>query len=180
MTGRSCGKYAVLIPELESFTEKEKKTAVHFLSYFLSKLNREQKQKYVEMIIDFLARDGTNYTYRTAVSDIQTRVGKNPQKFTETMMAITQQIVSSGEQFNLQSVNKELLWFQHQANSMKSLLRFIMGKLGGSNMASDVLEEIGREVVVTNAVDNNNGQALSVSFMKQYIQHLKAGGRGYL
>ena len=40
-------------------------------------------------------------------------------------------------------------------------------------MARDVLKEIG-ELLVTDAVDNNNGQALSVSFMKQYIQHLMA------
>ena len=57
-------KICSLIPELDSFTDKEKKTTIHFLADFLSKLNREQKQKYVEMIIDFLAGDGTNVTYR--------------------------------------------------------------------------------------------------------------------
>ena len=160
-----------LIPELDSFTERETKTTVNFLADFLSKLNREQKQKYAEMIIDFLAKDGTNWTYRWGVSDITKRLDKNPKKFTETMIAITQQIVSSGEQFTLQSVNPELLRLQHQANSMKSLFRFIMGKLRGSDMAVNVLEEIG-QLLVTNAVDNNSGHALSVSFLKQYIECL--------
>ena len=163
-------KICSLIPELESFTDKEKKTAVHFLAEFLSKLNREQKQKYTEMIINFLAGDGTSVTYRWVVSDIRTRL-KKPRRFTQTMMAITQQIVSSGEEFTVQSVNKELLWLQHQANSMKSLFRFIMGKLSGSDMAADVLDEIA-ELLVTNAVDQDNGQVLSVSFLKHYIQHL--------
>ena len=165
-------KICSLIAELDSFTEQEMKTTVHFMADFLSKLNREQKHRYTEMIVDFLDSDGTEFTY---VSDIRERMNKSPKQFTETMMAITQQIVSSGEQFNLQSVNKELLWFQHQSNSMKGLFRFIMGKLRGSNMARDVLKEIG-ELLVTNSVDNNNGQALSVSFLKQYIQHLMAEG----
>ena len=55
-------KICSLIPELDSFTDKERKTTVHFLADFLSKLNREQKQQYAEMIIDFLASDGTNLT----------------------------------------------------------------------------------------------------------------------
>ena len=163
-------KICSLIPELDSFTEQEMKTAVHFLADFLSKLNTEQKQGCKEMIVDFLDSDKTDLTY---VSDIRKRVDKNPKQFTETMMAITQKIVSSGEGLTVQSVNKELLWFQHQVNSMKGLFRFIMGNLRGSDMARDVLKEIG-ELLVTNAVDNNNGQALSVSFMKQYIQHLMA------
>ena len=162
----------LIIPKQASFDEKEMKTTVHFLADFLSRLDRKLKEKYKDMINDLIDSDETYFAY---VSDIRKRMNKNPQIFTETMMAITQQIVSSGEELTLQSVNKELLWLRHQANSMKGLFRFIMGKLRGSGVDSDVLKEIG-ELLVTNAIDNNNGQALSVSFLKQYIQHLMEEG----
>ena len=157
-------------PEAQSFTDEEFNAIFDFMIEYISKCSPEQRRKHREIAID-IAYKYEIRKYTAILNIFNDWVNRDPTRFGEIMLSHAERSLSSGETASFQSVIPQIQWLQDQANSMKILFRFIVGKLKGG-LVHQILGEIA-ELLVEHAVDSDSGEALPIIFLMKYLKDLK-------
>ena len=96
----------------------------------------------------------------------------NPEEAMEVLSSTLLNIISSSVMVLSTAVTKQVQWLQDQANSTKTLFRFILGKLTRHRkFAEEILREIA-DLLLENAFDSSSGEVLSIHFIQQYLLDL--------
>ena len=157
----------------QSLTDEELRVSFNFVLELLSLVDSEQKaRKKIRLYKLVHSKDYTARHFVLALQMISRWMNSDPMGSMELITSIVKRILSSADMPSFQSVTKQVQWLQDQANSMKILFRFIIGKLKSNpEMADQILREIA-EVLISHAFDQNSGEVLSVHFLKQYLTDL--------
>ena len=156
-------------PETRSFTDEEFNAIFDYMIEYISKCSPEQRRKHKEIAIDIAYKYEIG-KYTAILNKFSVLVNQDPTTFGQKMLSHAERSLSSGETASFQSVIPQIQWLQDQANSMKIMFRFIVGKLEG-DLVSQILGEIA-ELLVEHAVDSDSGEALPIIFLVKYIQDL--------
>ena len=89
-------------------------------------------------------------------------MNSDPVGSTELLTSIVKRLLSSADVLSFQSVTTQVQRLQDQANSMKILFRFIVGKLP-PELSNKILGEI-TEVLVARAFDHGSGGVYQFTF----------------
>ena len=157
-------------PEAQSFTDEEFNAIFDFMVEYISKCSPEQRRKHKEIAVDIAYKYEIG-KYTAILNKFSALVNQDPTTFGQKMLSHAERSLSSGETASFQSVIPQIQWLQDQANSMKILFRFIVGKLEG-DLVSQILGEIA-ELLVEHAVDSDSGEALPIIFLVKYMEDLK-------
>ena len=157
-------------PQMQSFTDKEFSCSFDFMIEYLSRCSPEQRRKNKEVVTDIVNNDKVTRFHTVLLPRINALVNQDPTGFGEFMISQAERSLSSGETVSFQSVIPQIQRLQDQANSMKILFKFIVGKLEG-DLVNQILGEIA-ELLVEHAVDSDSGEALSILFLRKYMQDL--------
>ena len=138
--------------------------------------DREQKGKLRERVYKIVHTNNNEARKFALVLQMIARwMDNDPRGSVELLTVVVQKLVSAGDTVAFQSVATSEQWLQDEANNMKILFRFIMGRLS-KDLATQVLVEI-TEILVEHAFDSDSGGVMSVHFMKQYVNDLMSQAR---
>ena len=155
--------------ETQSFTDEEFEAMFDFLIEYISKCSPEQRRKHKEFAMEMAYNDEIS-KHIAVLNMVNAGVNLDPTAFGEMMLSHAERTLASGEIASFQSVIPQIQWLQDQANSMKILFRFIVGKLDG-DLVNQILGEIA-ELLVDRALDSDSGEALPIIFLVRYMQDL--------
>ena len=159
---------AASLREAEKMNEAEFNAIFEYGFEFLSMADPEQKKKMIE-------RAKRVYDSRLDANKLAlilrlmvNWMDKKPDEAWEVMSSTCQNTVM----IPLKAITKQVQWLQDQANSMKILFRFILGKLTRHReLAEEILKEIA-ELQLEHAFDSSSREVLSIHFIQQYLLDL--------
>ena len=164
-------------PATQSFTDDERAFVFdYFMKEVMLLADKEQKRKLRERV-DKIVHTNNNEARKFALvlQMVARWMNKDPRGSLELLTAVVQKLVSAGDTVAFQSVATSEQWLQDEANNMKILFRFIMGKLS-EDLAAQILVEI-TEMLVEQAFDSDSGGVMSIHFLKQYVNDLMSEAR---
>ena len=154
----------------QKFTEEEFDVAFNFMVDLFAKADKEQTKQMKELTLEIINCPKSTKKFAVMLQMISFLINKDPTGFAEYMISATERKYSSGDTATFQAISPQVQWLQDQANSMKILFRFILGKLP-PDLANQILGEIA-EMLVEYAFDLGSGEVLSIYFLKKYINDL--------
>ena len=159
-------------PATQSFSDEERSVSFdYFMKELMLPADREQKRKLRDRVHKIVHRNNNEARKFALVLQMVARwMNNDPTGSVQLLTMVVQKLASAGDTVAFQSVATSEQWLQDQANSMKILFRFIMGKLP-TDLASQVLTEI-TEILVEHAFDSDSGGVMSIHFLKQYVSDL--------
>ncbi len=160
-------------PATQDFTEEEKRVTFDFVLELLDMFDLEQKKKTREWFArGNMDTEVTMKNYGVMMVMVCSWMNRNPAGALDLLTGVFQKLLSSGDLITFQAVTENYQWLQEQTNSMKILLRFLMGKLQPHpDLARQILREIA-EMLVAHAFHPGSGEAISVYPLKSYITDL--------
>ena len=164
-------------PATQSFSDDQRSVSFdYFIKEVILPADREQKNKLRERVHKIVHTNNTEARKFALVLQMVARwMNNDPRGSVELLTMVVQKLVSAGDTVAFQSVATSEQWLQDEANSMKILFRFIMGKLP-TDLATQILVEI-TEMLVEHAFDSDSGGVMSIHFLKQYVYDLISEAR---
>ena len=160
------------LEETNNLTAEEFDAFFHYGIHLLSMADTEQKEKMQQRTRNLIYSNTDAKNLALILSLMTIWMKNDPEGAIEVLTSTIQSLLSSAAMISSKSVTQQVQWLQDQANSMKVLFRFIIGKLKSNpEMADQILGEIA-EMLVEHAFHPKSGEVMSIHFIKQYILDL--------
>ena len=157
------------LEETTDFTEEEFDAFFDYAMHLLSLADSEQKKKMTQRARNLL--DSRFDAKKLAlILSLMTACMKTDQDGAlEVILTTVQSLFSSTTTMSPQEATKWAKWLQDQADSMKILFRFILGKLRAHRTAAEQILADVATLLLDHAYDRHSGEVLSFHFIKQYL-----------
>ena len=163
------------LEETKDFTDEEFNAFFDYGMHFQSLADSEQKKKLKQRASNLL---NNNFDAKklamilSLMTTLKTACMKTDQDGAIEVLSTNVESMLSTTMVSPQEATKSAKWLQDQANSMKILLRFILGKLRAHQTAAEqVLKDVAR-LLLDHAYHRSSGEVMSLHFIKQYLLDL--------
>ena len=160
------------LEETRDFTEQEFNALFDYGMHFVSSADDEQKKKLKQRASNLLNNNFGAQKLATILSLMTTCMQNDQDGAIEVLATTVQSFFSSTTMVSPREATKSAKWLQDQVNSMKILLRFILGKLRAHRTpAEQILKEVAG-LLLDHAYDRSSGEVMSFHFIRQYLLDL--------
>ena len=162
------------LSETDSFTEDEFNAFFDYAMHFLSLADKEQREKLKERASNLLDNKSDGTKLAMILSLMTACMEKDEEGAIEVLWTTVQSLFMPTTTMFPQEAKRWNQWLQDQANSRKTLFRFILGNLRKREHrteAEEVLKDVA-ELLLDHAFDRQSSEVLSFHFISQYIQDI--------
>ena len=160
------------LDETTDFTEEEFDAFFDYAMHLLSLADSEQKKKMTQRARNLLDSRFDAKKLALILSLMTSCMKSDQDGALEVILTTVQSLFSSTTTMSPQEATKRAKWLQDQADSMKILFRFILGKLRTHRTeAEQILADVAT-LLLDHAYDPHGGEVLSFHFIKQYLLDL--------
>ena len=160
------------LEETRDFTEEELDAFFDYAMHLLSLADTEQKKKMTHRARNLLESSFDAKKLALILSLMTTCMKTDQDGALEVILTTVQSLFSSTTTMSPQEATKWAKWLQDQADSMKILLRFILGKLRANRTAAEEILADVATLLLDHAYDHHSGEVLSFHFIRQYLLDL--------